>query len=346
MSFRALFYIEQNYAYVILRPLQREIIARGGSVRWLLVGDEIDSHYLQRDEVSVANTAEAIAYAPDAVFAPGDRVPGFIPGLKVQVFHGLNEDKRGNIYPERGLFDLYCTEGPGRTAMLQPLAAQRGYFKVCETGWLKLDSLLAKTGSRNTGDASNTTKPHILFASTFTPRLSCAEVLFDTIAMLARSGNWQWLLTLHPKMADATVARYRSLVGPNVEFGEADQVIDYMHRADVMVCDNSSILQEFLLLQKPVVTVGNRAPQPCMINITEPDQLEDALRRALQPDPALQRAIADYGASITPFLDGQSSGRVYAAVRAMLDSAWRDNKPRNYWRNWKMRRQLHYYKFW
>ncbi len=52
-------------------------------------------------------------------------MPGFIPGLKVQVFHGLNEDKRGIDYRERGLFDLYCTEGPIRTAMLKPFEKTR-----------------------------------------------------------------------------------------------------------------------------------------------------------------------------------------------------------------------------
>jgi len=30
----------------------------------------------------------------------------------------------------------------------------------------------------------------------------------------------------------------------------------------------------------------------------------------------------------------------------MLDGEWRDKKPKNWWRNWKMRRQLHYYKLW
>ena len=64
-----------------------------------------------RDFQALADISAAIDYKPDVVIAPGDRVPGFITGLKVQVFHGLNEDKRGNIYPERGLFDLYCTEG-------------------------------------------------------------------------------------------------------------------------------------------------------------------------------------------------------------------------------------------
>lgn len=110
-------------------------------MRWLVVGDA-SAALLEPGDTVCTSTRDAVTYAPDAVFAPGDRMPSFIPGLKVQVFHGLNEDKRGLICPERGLFDLYCTEGPSRTDMLAPLAEQRGYFQVCETGWLKLDAIL------------------------------------------------------------------------------------------------------------------------------------------------------------------------------------------------------------
>jgi CDP-glycerol glycerophosphotransferase (TagB/SpsB family) len=287
-----------------------------------------------------------MALNPDAVFAPGDRVPGFFPGLKVQVFHGLNEDKRGNVYPERGLFDLYCTEGPGRTAMLKAALAYRPTFTVCETGWLKLDTLLKYRRSETTLHNANSERPVILFASTFTPRLSCAEGIFPAIQSLSVTGDWQWLVTLHPKMAAATVAKYRQLAGPHVEFCTNDQVIDAMHRADVMVCDNSSILQEFLLLKKPVVTVGNRAPGPHLINITDPSHLQSAIKKALEPDTSLQVAIDGYGTAITPYLDGQSAQRVYQATLQLLESGWQDRKPANVFRNWKMRKQLRYFKFW
>jgi len=348
LNFIALFYVEQNYAFSILRPLQTEIQSRGGSVHWLLVGDEIDTSLLKSDENRLSDITEAVALNASAVFVPGDRVPAFIPGLKVQVFHGLNEDKRGNIYPERGLFDLYCTEGPGRTSMLQPLAQQRGYFRVQETGWLKLDSLFSHrpdlTGENDAQASSQSNRPTILLASTFSRKLSGAEELYPEIKRLSELGHWQWLITLHPKMAADTVAKYRSLEGPNLRYFENDQVIDALHRADIMVSDNSSILQEFLLLRKPVVTFRNRAPLACMLDIDDPSLLQATIEQALNAEPSLQQAVNEYGATITPFLDGQSAGRVFQATLDMIESNWQDKKPSNFWRNWKMRRQFGYFK--
>ena len=343
MSFSALFYIEQNYAYAILRPLQTEIIARGGNVHWLLAGNDIDERFLHSEESRVLDTAAAIALNPAAVFAPGDRVPAFLPGLKVQVFHGLNEDKRGNQYPERGLFDLYCTEGPGRTSMLQPLAEQHGYFQVHQTGWLKLDSLFAYQPEMDRDNIHHTQRPTILFASTFTTKLSGAEALYPEIKRLSEHGPWHWIVTLHPKMAAETVAKYRSLEGSNLTFFDNDQVIEALHTADIMVCDNSSVLQEFLLLKKPVVTFRNRAPAEYLLDIDDPALLESSIEQALNATTDLKQAIEEYGASITPFLDGQSAARVYLAAKAMIDSNWQNKKPANLWRNWKMRWQLKYF---
>jgi len=336
-SRRFLFYVEQDYSFTILRPLQTVARAAGHEVRWLLL-ENASASLLLPDEARAADIRAAIAFAPDAVFVPGDRVPGFLPGLKVQIFHGLNEDKRGNQYPERGLFDLYCTEGPNRTAMLAPLAQQRGYFRVVETGWLKLDAILNYPMPKSSYD-----RPQILFASTFTPRLSGAEALYDEIRQLSQNDRWQWLVTLHPKMAGATMAKYRALANPNLSFFATEHTLELLHRADVMVSDNSSILQEFLLLNKPVVTFNNRDPRDCMINISEPAQLQTAIERALLPDDQLKSAIRAYGPAITPYLDGASAQRVLQAVTEMLDSGWRNHKPRNILRNLKMRRQLGYY---
>jgi hypothetical protein len=335
---RLLFYVEQDYSFAVLRPLQAVARERGYDVRWLLL-EQVSKNLSVPGEVVLPDIKSAIEYEPEAVFAPGDQIPGFIPGLKVQVFHGLNEDKRGNIYPERGLFDLFCTEGPTRTAMLKPLEKKRGYFRVIETGWPKLDAILNSPGEITLYD-----RPQILFGSTFTPRLSAAEAFFQQIKRLSQNDQWQWLVTLHPKMAAETVARYRSLEGGNLSFFDTGSVVDLLHRADIMVSDNSSILQEFLLLKKPVITYRNRDPQSCMINITQPEALEDAIRQALTPGEPLMKAIEAYGPSMTPFLDGQSSARVLDAVEEMLQSGWRDTKPMNLLRNFKMYRRLKYQK--
>ena len=84
---RFLFYLEQDYSFAVLRPLQSAAHKRGHEVRWLLV-ENASRELLEPNEELVPDISSAIAYNPDAVFAPGDQMPGFIPGLKVQVFHG------------------------------------------------------------------------------------------------------------------------------------------------------------------------------------------------------------------------------------------------------------------
>ena len=337
-TYKLLFYVEQNYSFDILRPLQKVALQQGHFVKWLLVGEDVTPAFLHNDESLVTTLSEAVKYCPDAVFAPGDRIPAFIPGLKVQVFHGLNESKRGNQYPERGLFDLYCTEGHERTQTLQALSEQKRYFKVVETGWIKLDSLF------NYQKNSNFSRPQILFASTFSSSLSCAELVFGEIQRLSQKNEWQWLVTLHPKMAKETVEKYKSLENGNLIFFENDQVITALHRADLMICDNSSIFQEFLLLNKPVVTVNNREPLNCFINIKTPLALEQAIKDGLAPSIELIENIKNYGPSVTPYLDGKSSQRVLSAVCEMLASGWVDSKPKNIFRNLQMRKKLSYWK--
>jgi CDP-glycerol glycerophosphotransferase (TagB/SpsB family) len=224
--------------------------------------------------------------------------------------------------------------------MLQPLAEKCRYFRVVETGWVKLDTLFNTTLPQKAHD-----RPQIMFASTFTTSLSAAEALYQTISTLRESPRWQWLVTLHPKMSKTTKDRYRALENSNLSYYDTDKVIELQHRADVMVSDNSSVLQEFLLLKKPVVTYRNRDPQPFLIDIRDPDQLENAISQALQPNEGLRQAIDNYGPSVTPWLDGASAGRIMDATEQMLDGDWRDRKPPNVWRNLKMRRQLAHYKF-
>ncbi|WP_025563257.1 CDP-glycerol--glycerophosphate glycerophosphotransferase [Psychromonas sp. SP041] len=338
VKYKFLFYVEQNYSFDILRPLQIEALKKGHEVCWLLIGEDVNPLFLHQDEIQIKTIKLAVKYNPDAVFVPGNTVPNFIPGLKVEVFHGLNQSKRGNEYPERGLFDLYCTEGPERTFSLTKTSVKKDYFDVIETGWIKLDSLL------NYESLEEYARPQILFSSTFSPSLSCAELAYEEVQRLSKDSKWQWLVTLHPKMSATTVKKYKALENDNLIFMDNNRVIECMHRADVMVCDNSSIFQEFLLLKKAVVTINNRSPLDCFINITEVNNLENAIESALCPSAELSLNIEKYGATVTPYLDGNSSKRVLAGVSNILQSGWCDLKPKNIIRNFKMRKKLNYWK--
>ena len=98
-SKRYLFYIAHNYSFEILRPLQKVILAQGDQVKWLVIGKEVTLSYFTENESVLASIDDARAYNPEATFAPGNEIPNFIPGLKIQVFHGLEwEEKRSFCY--------------------------------------------------------------------------------------------------------------------------------------------------------------------------------------------------------------------------------------------------------
>jgi hypothetical protein len=342
---RYLFFIEYDYSYAVLRPIQDEIRRRGGETAWLPVGPEVHTRYLRDDEKQFDDVRQAIEWDPYAVLVPGNQVPKFIPGIKVEVFHGLNSGKRRRRdgleyhFIIRGLFDLYCTHGPNTTQRFQELAEQHRTFRVAETGWSKLDPAFDGSIKPATED-----RPCILFTSTHTPRLSAAPLVRDTLVALANNGQWKWLVNLHPKMPGEIVDSFRAAQGPNLEFLETDDLIPHMLRADVMLSDTSSILSEFLLLDKPVVTFRTARPMDCLIDIDQAGEIEQAVETALGRPSELMANIRRYAEEVHPYRDGCSSARTLDAIDE-FDAQGRKGlkrKPLNLHRHWKMRRLLNY----
>lgn len=347
---RALFYVEQNYCYAILRPLQQELLSRGGEVRWFLVGDEIDAGYLAASELQLTSVPEVRHWRPDVVFAPGNTVSRTIPGLKVCVFHGFAAGKTYNSREDahfaiRHCFDLYCTHGPSNTKRFQELAARHGDFEVRETGWSMLDPLFTPSAENAFVDADDR-RPTVLFCSTFSRRYSCAETLYDTIRRLKDNCRFRWLVQFHPKMSGDTVRKFRQLADENLQYVETDNVIPLLQAADIMLCDTSSILMMFLLLGRPVVAFRNQNPGPHLINISDPAELEAALESALTADRDLEGSIQQYCGQIHPYRDGRSSARVVDGVEDILERGLRvrRSKPLNLVREFRMRRQLNFWR--
>ena len=319
---------------------------REGEVKWFLYGREITYEKLHEEEMRLFTIDEVIKYNPHAVFVPGNIVPSFIPGLKVEVFHGLPSTKKkktGELYHYiiRGMFDLYCTQGPSSTVEFQQLAEKHGYFCIEETGWCKLDPLFYKT---NRSGASQ--QKTILFASTFSPRYSKAEVLFPILLEMMQKYDIHWYVTLHPKMPKETVCKYKSINFPNVTFVESTELIDAFHEADMMLCDISSIIYEFLTLLKPVVTFQGDAGDNSLVNVENPTNLEKTILSVLENPSQNHEVISETVMRFHPYRDGKSSARVLDAVDRMLSGEMKPKKrkPRNLIRNFKLRRELGYWK--
>ncbi len=336
------------YALAILRPVAAAAQARGDRVMWLAT-DAVAAH-LSAQEARVGSSWALWRFRPQAVFATVNRIPPFLPGLQVQLFHGLNLHKRDPAQGQfriLGLFDLYCSHGPATTGPLRALALRHRDFTVSETGWPKLDGILPFPGPGAPAlRAAAGGRPVVMYASTFNEPLSQARACLPVLEALIARGDRYWLLTLHPMAPADLRRRYEALSGPHARFVDSAQLTDLLQAADVLVCDTSSVVEEFMLLDKPVITINHRQPQSCMLDLRSPHGIDGALAQVLADPAALRAARHAYVNTLHPARDGRSAERVLDAVEARLtgkgERAGRRVRPllRRPWRSWKQWRTL------
>lgn len=346
---RYILFAELSYAYPILRPLQAEIRRRGNEAAWLLAKG--CPNLLTPDEKLLHTLDEAIAYCPIAVLAPGNYVPYMVPGVKVSVFHGypLNKrnDKVDDHFKLRGWFDIYCTQGKSSTTRFKQLEQQKGYFRVYETGWAKMDSFFTPQQHKLPCDG----KPTILYGTTFTKGITSAEIMLPVIRKLASKHPWQWILTMHPKLQVNRVLTtlFKQLADEldNVEFREQGTDADTLKACDVLLCDTSSLVIEFMMLDKPVVTFRNTLPGKHLINVEKLDEVEQAIKTALTRPSELMECIREYTAQHEGHRDGKNSARILDAIDDFIANHKKNlrKKPINLFRKLKQRWQTSYFKF-
>lgn len=345
---RYLLFASQLYSYSILRPIQQAIRDRGDEVSWFL--HNVDTKYIKSDEHLLPDIPSVLNYNPLAVISSNNWVPYFFPGIKVEVFHGFNAQKREDAighFRIRGWFDLYCTQGPSTTEIFQDLSRQLGYFHAMETGWPKLDPLFTPGAVPDFREQFSINKPIVLYTSTFSHNLTSAPIVYDTIKQLAESNKWFWFINLHPKMDKSIVHQYRALESDNVKFFETDNVLPLLKAADVMLSDTSSIVFEFLTQHKPVVTFRHRKPGPYLLNITSTADIESTISEALTRPRILIDAIKSFVNELHPYYDGKSSERVLDSIDYYLENIQGKlkRKPLNLGRKLMTRRKFHYYRF-
>lgn len=338
-----LLFAELAYAYPILRPLQDEIRRRGDTAAWFLVhGCE---NRLRNDELLLETFDEVRKFTPVAVFAPGNFVYDFFPGVKVELFHGypINKraDKTDDHFKIRNWFDIYCTQGESSTVPFRKLEERYGFFKVYETGWSKADAFF----SDNIRSDTSPRRPTILYATTFTRGISSAWEIPPVIEQLATEKPWDWKIILHPKITDTDLIRkYRQLTDehPNIAFLGTENNADIMRDSDVMLSDSSSIIVEYMLLDKPVVTLRNTTPGSHLINIDRTADIGEAIETALTRPPQLMNSIREYTHRHEAHRDGKNCTRILNAVDDFIDK-YKGNikpKPLNLLRKLKLRRKI------
>lgn len=340
-----LFFVTLSYAYSILRPLQDAIWKRGDEAAWFI--EEGCPVLLNDNERQIKSIAEVFEYNPIAIFAPGNYIYDFFPGVKVGVFHGYAMKKRvekiDDHFTIRGWFDIYCTQGESSTPYFKELEAKHGFFKVYETGWCKVDPFFTLPPTDRVSET-----PTILYSPTFSKNITSASHLLGTIDKLAGSKPWNWIITFHPKLDDPKlIEAYKELEKrhANVSFQHINKGLETFRQIDVMLCDSSSLIVEVLMLEKPVVTFRNTHPGNYLIDVLQEDEVGDAIEKALQHPADLMENIREYTMHHERHRDGLNSLRVLEAVDDFIANykGKIKRKPLNLIRKIKLRLKLKYY---
>lgn len=347
MPKRYVFFVNAAYCYGIYRPIQELIWQRGEKAAWFFIDGVKPA--LTSNEILLKDEQAVKKYAPDVVFGSGDWVPHYLPGLKVMLFHGMAINKRADKndahYKIRDWYDLYCTHAEQDTAIFQALAKQHQNFYVKKTGWPKLDSLIQQ---KNQSSNSKSLVKTLFFASTFSPSITCAPAVANELKRLSEEEGWRVLATLHPLMEKSVIDTYRSLASDSFVFLEPEEnLYPAMLAADVMLCDTSSIMYEFMFLDKPVVTVNTKNPGPFLTDISGVDAILPAIEQLYVDSEAQRLAARQECKRLNEFNDGNSSARVLAAVDEVLSGSLPalKSKPLNLIRKLKLRKRLGYWKF-
>ncbi|MDR2414425.1 MAG: CDP-glycerol glycerophosphotransferase family protein [Odoribacteraceae bacterium] len=311
-------FCEQRYAISILSPLQEEIDGGGEhEALWFVDARNIPSFPL-REAVKWTNSIQAVRdFAPDAIFVPGNIVPYYLRGVKVEIFHGYAAEKKGH-WKVRHYLDLYLTQGPYFTARFKELARRRGDFEVVETGWPRQDWIHAHLhdfdGEKARLLRASGRQQVVLYAPTFSPSLTSLPFMREGLERLVAERDVLLLLKFHPLTRAGWVEEYREMAATreHVIWIDDHQLTKYILMADVVISDTSSALYEALLLDKPVVTRGNAAETRYWPDFTDISALPSAIDEAFSMEYAEKRRwiIENYD----PHRDGLVARRMITAV--------------------------------
>lgn len=349
IKYKFLIYFSYSYSIPIGRALEKEIHKNNYTIKWFCDQQE-GRNKLDSQHDLLENIEQVIDYKPDIVLTATNVVADFISGLKVQVFHGFNAQKRRSKknnfshFNIRGFFDLYCTHGPSTTKYFKELAQKHKTFNVVETGWPKMDPLFEL--SSDTIDKKHNC-PTILIASTFSKKLSLAhnDYMYQEISRLTKVDKYKFLLILHPKMDVDIVNKWKKLVGENLTFYDTTDIIPLFKQADKLIADTTSVIQEFILQRKPVIALCNNTKPDYLINIEDPAELENKLDiNDSELAPVFQN-IDQFVQQVNPYSDGKSSARIIQASIDLLhaDKSNLKSKPLNFIRKFKVRKNLGYF---
>ncbi|RIA09099.1 CDP-glycerol glycerophosphotransferase (TagB/SpsB family) [Flavobacteriaceae bacterium MAR_2010_72] len=318
---KCILFCQNNYAFGILQPIKAYLDKKKHDYIWY-VSEKIINDFPYKSDDFTTSVSDLVLFNSDAIFVPGNEVPYYLRGLKVQVFHGLAGEKKGH-FRIRHYFDLYLTQGPYFTNTFNHLKSIHKDFDVIETGWPKLD-VYATDAKLYEDEKKNLLKTHnaktiLLYAPTFSPKLTSAPFLLEELKRLAKNETYLILLKFHPLMDQQWVEAYKTLANhtQNIIFETEKNIIKFLLMADLLISDTSSVIYEFLLLDKPVVSFKNISGHIHWEDSLDYNELIPLVEKNQEEDPFASERNYIFD-QFHPYNDGKSAERMVEAVRSYI----------------------------
>lgn len=338
-------FCKNPYAFGILMPLYHQLVKDGEEVLWYFPVKIAHLFPLENENRVSSSIIEVKNFKSDAIIVPGNEVPHYLRGVKVQVFHGLAGEKKGH-FRIRHYFDLYLTQGPYFTKRFKEFATRYKNFEVRETGWCKLDPLFSNIEEFNQKKKDMLEilgkKSLVLFAPTFSPSLTSAKSAMDDIFQLAEKESVLVCIKFHDLMDKKIVNAYKekACTCNNVKVIEEPDILPYLKMADILISDTSSVVYEFILLNKPVITINSKSENIFWENLKSSVNLFSSVANNLLADPFSSKResiIKLYH----PYSDGLSSNRMINRVKEFISKhGIPEKRTLNFYRRRKMIRMF------
>lgn len=320
---KVILFCQNNYAFGIFEPIKTVLEAQGHDYIWF-ISEKIINDFPYKNDIFTTSISDLETYKSDVIFAPGNEVPYYLRGLKVQIFHGLAGEKKGH-FRIRHYFDLYLTQGPYFTNNFNILKAKYKTFDVIETGWPKLD-VYGKHKTQYNDYKKELLKTHhakkiILYAPTFSPSLTSAPFLIDQIKKLSDHPEYLILLKFHPLMAQEWIDIYQDLANTvsNIIFQDEKNIVKFLLISDLLISDTSSVVYEFILLNKPVISFKSISEHIHWEDSKTYNNLTALVKTNLEDDP-FEKSRVYILEQFHPYNDGKSAERMVETVASYINT--------------------------
>ncbi len=261
---------------------------------------------------------------------------------KVQIYHGVSF-KNLSVREKALRYDFLCLPGRYHAELYRRDGLVRPDESTCLiTGFPKTDPLAGPSLDRDAvlrEAGLDPCRPTILFAPTGEKHNALEAMGEEVIRAIAGNGSWNLLVKPHdhPKNRIDWFERLAAFEKGAVRLVRDLDVIPYLHAADVLLTDASSVAVEYTLLDRPIVfldvpklfdRIRKRAPALDLDTygrkigavVKSPEDLVDALADGLA-HPHREQEIRRRMAAHVFHAPGSAAQRVADVVRHAADLA-------------------------